>query len=359
MRTLYKIFLIASVLMLAACEGEKKQTKLDNASAIPVKLKKVALNDNNPFITASGKVKAENTAELSTRIMGYVTKVHVKVGDKVRKGQLLISINNADLRAKKAQIEANIIKAQASFNSAEKDYNRFKNLFDQNSASQKELDDMTVNYNVAKANLEIAKEMKNEVNAEFVYSNIRAPFSGIITNKFIEEGAIANPGRPLISVEDKQNFEIIAMIPETEISKIRKGVKVDVYIKSIAKKLKGIVTEISTSTTNLGGQYLVKISLDKNDTPILSGMFATVHFPVQRVESTSGLILISKEAIVTNGQLKGVYTVSQSNKALLRWLRLGRNYGDQIEVLSGLSGDENYIISSESKLYNGARVSIQ
>jgi len=349
---------------LLAAYKELKSKKIEKNGdvlihTVAVKVTKVTANDNNPFITASGKVEATNSAELSTRMMGYVTNIHVKVGDKVNKDQLLLSINNSDLQAKKAQVEANIIKAQAGFSSAEKDYNRFKNLFEQNSASQKEFDDITVHYNVAKANLEAAKQLKNEINSQFAYTNIRAPFSGVVTNKFIDKGAMANPGIPLIAVEGKGGFEVTALVPESQISQIKKDAKVGVTIKSINKTVTGNVSEVSISAKNTGGQYLVKINLDKTDVKLLSGMFATVQFPVEKTHKSTDMVLIPSEALVHKGQLSGIYTVSQSNTAVLRWLRLGRTFGNQIEVLSGLSTDENYIVSSEGKLYNGANIAIQ
>lgn len=290
--------------------------------------------------------------------MGYVNKVHVNVGDKVRKGQLLISINNADLQAKKAQVNAGITEANAAFTNAQKDYNRYKNLFANNSASQKEMDDITANFEMAKARLESANQMKNEINAQFTYSNITAPFNGTITSKNVEAGNMANPGMPLISIETPGSFEVMAMVPESEISEIKKGNTVDVLVKSINQTIKGKVTEVSTSAKNTGGQYLVKVDLDKTEATILSGMFTTVQFPIER-KAKSAMVLIPNEAIVTNGQLSGVYTVSQSNTAMLRWLRLGRTFGDQVEVLSGLNADEAYIVSTEGKLFNGAKISIQ
>lgn len=169
---------------------------------------------------------------------------------------------------------------------------------------------------------------------------------------------MANPGVPLISMETPGNFEVMAMVPETEIAQIETGITVDVLVKAINQTLKGKVTEVSTSAKNTGGQYLVKIDLEKTDANILSGMFTTVQFPVERKAATA-MVLIPKEAIVTNGQLSGVYTVSQSNTAILRWLRLGRTFGDQVEVLSGLSSDEAYIVSAEGKLFNGAKISVQ
>lgn len=358
MKKTYTILTLSVVLLLASCGSKDKNPVVNNSPTISVKTSHVTANSNSPFLNVSGKIQASNSADLSTRMMGYVNKVYVNVGDKVSKGQLLVSINNSDLQAKKAQVNAGITEANAAFNNAQKDYNRFKKLFADNSASQKEMDDITTNYEMAKARVEAANQIKNEINAQFAYSNITAPFSGIVTSKNVEAGNMANPGVPLISMETPGDFEVMAMVPESEISAIKKGATVDVLVKSINKSLKGKVAEVSTSAKNTGGQYLVKIDLDKTDTNILSGMFTTVQFPVER-KATSSMVLIPNDAIITNGQLSGVYTVSQSNTALLRWLRLGRTFGDQVEVLSGLNADEVYIVSADGKLFNGAKITIQ
>ncbi|WP_142785892.1 efflux RND transporter periplasmic adaptor subunit [Changchengzhania lutea] len=355
----YMIALITLSIFMTNCGSDEKKVVADNSAPIAVKVNLVQTDGENPFVTASGKIQAENSADLSTRMMGFVNKVHVDVGDKVKKGQLLVSINNADLQAKRAQANASITEATAAFNNAQKDYNRFKNLFADNSASQKEMDDMTARYEMAKARLEAANQMKNEVNSQFAYSNITAPFSGVVTSKNIDAGDMANPGVPLISVETPGKFEVMAMVPESEISQIKKGIEVDVVVKSINKTIKGKVTEVSTSAKNTGGQFLVKVALDKTDATILSGMYTTVQFPIAKKATASNMVLIPTEVIVTRGQLSGVYTTSQSNTAVLRWLRLGRTYGGHVEVLSGLSPDEPYIVSAEGKLFNGAKISIQ
>ena len=358
MKNIYTILLLSVAFTFANCGKEDKKVVADNSPAIKVEVSKITESNNSQFLSVSGKIQASKSADLSTRMMGFVKKVHVNVGDKVKKGQLLISINNTGLQAKKAQVNAGITKAKTAFNNAEKNYKRFKNLFASNSVTQKEMDDMTANYEMAKAGLESANQMKNEINAQFTYSNITAPFRGVITSKNIEAGDMANPGMPLISLETPKVFEVIAMVPETEISQIKKGTTVNVLVKSLNKTLKGKVAEVSTSAKNTGGQYLVKINLDKTDVNILSGMFSTVQFPVER-NVKSELVLIPMDAIVKNGQLSGVYTVSSSNTAMLRWLRLGRIYGNSVEVLSGLNASESYIVSAEGKLFNGAKITIQ
>lgn len=354
---IYLLALAVTALSLTSC-GEDKQVEAYNAPTINVKVSQVKADDNHSFLSASGKIQARRSADLSTRIMGHVDQIHVSVGDEVRKGQLLVSINNSDLQAKRAQVNAGIIEATIAFNNAQKDYERFKNLMADNSASQKEMDDMTANFEMAKARLETANQMKNEINAQFAYSNIKAPFNGTITRKTIEIGDMTNPGVPLISMEAPGSFDVLAMVAETGISQIKPGTEVNVLVDAINRTLKGKVTELSTSAKDTGGQYQVKIGLDKTDAQILSGMFATVQFPLENQINTE-LVLVPTEAIITRGQLSGIYTVSQGNTAILRWLRLGRTFGDQVEVLSGLNTDEAYIVSAEGKLFNGVRVSIQ
>jgi RND family efflux transporter MFP subunit len=368
---LFKSVIITSlfVLLLSSCHGEKKES-IAKEPAITVKVSGVSENNNGQFVTASGKIEAENSANLSTRMMGYVTKLHVQVGQKVGAGQLLVSINNTDLQAKKAQVDASILQATAGYNNAKKDYDRFVNLFKQQSASQKELDDMTARYEMAKAGLEGAKQMRNEVMAQFSYSNITAPFAGVVTNTFVKEGDMANPGMPLVSIEGASRLQVTAMVSESDITAIKKGMAVKVLVKSSNESLSGKVSEVSLSAKNTGGQYLVKINLDKTDSSVLSGMFVNVQFPVANTmhpsdseqakqTKTNEKVLVPESALVQQGQLTGIYTIGTGNIAILRWLRIGKNFGKQVEVLSGLSANEQYIVSADGKLYNGALVSIQ
>lgn len=353
--------LTLTTILFVSCGKDKKEVT-NNEPAIKVVANGLSTN-NSEFITASGKTEAESSANLSTRMMGYVTKVHVKTGQKVSAGQLLVSINSSDLEAKKAQVDASILQATAAYNNAKKDYDRFVNLFAQQSASQKELDDMTSRFEMAKAGLAGAKQMRNEVMAQFSYSNITAPFSGEVTNTFIKEGDMANPGMPLVSLEGASRMQVTAMVSESDITKITNGMLVKIMVKSLNKEVSGKVSEVSGSAKNTGGQYLVKVTLNSNDKSILSGMFVNVQFPISNTTKSeitvkSDKVMVQESALVKQGQLTGIYTIANGKTAILRWVRIGKSFGNQVEVLSGLSSDEQYVVSSEGKLYNGAKVSI-
>jgi RND family efflux transporter MFP subunit len=172
---------------------------------------------------------------------------------------------------------------------------------------------------------------------------------------------MANPGMPLVSVEGASRLQVTAMVSESDIANIQNGMTVNVLVKSINKAVTGKVTEVSSSAKNTGGQYLVKINLTQTDKAILSGMFVNVQFPiVNKTQTTTSIdkVLVPESALVKQGQLTGIYTVGNGNKAILRWLRIGKTFGNQVEVLSGLSADEQYIISAEGKLFNGAKVKL-
>ncbi|MFM6954854.1 MAG: efflux RND transporter periplasmic adaptor subunit [Sphingobacteriaceae bacterium] len=359
MKRINLIFGVAFLGFVSACTTTPKEHE---AAAIPVSLSTKATTASESFISASGKIEAQNSANLSTRMMGFVTKVAVKVGQSVQQGEVLISINSADLSAKKAQVDAGILQAKVAYTNAKKDYDRFVNLFKEESASQKELDDMTVRFEMAKAALEGANQMRNEVLAQFSYATIRAPFAGVVTNTFVKEGDMANPGMPLLSIEGGSRLQVTAMVAESDISAIRNGMQVNVLVKSTDKKLVGKVSEVSASAKNTGGQYLVKIDLANTDASVLSGMFVNVQFPIAK--SSSGFsqesrLLVPQAALVKEGQLSGIYTIGENNVAILRWLRLGKSFGGQVEVLSGLGANEQYIVSAKGKLFNGAKVQVQ
>jgi len=291
--------------------------------------------------------------------MGYITTLKVKVGDKVSKGQLIATISNQDILAKRAQTDAAIVEAEATLKNAQKDYDRFTALYKQQSATAKELDNVTLQYNAVKARVEAAKQMRNEINAMLSYTTLTAPFSGTVTQKLADAGSMANPGMPIVTIEQAGTYQISAAVPEAEINQIKQGQLVDVTIQSANKTFKGSVAQINQSSQFTGGQYIIKVSIPDNEKAgLYAGMYATIVLANtnKTAATNSNTVLVPLTSIETKNQLTGLYTVSANNTALLRWVRLGKTYGDKVEVLSGLSSNETFIANADGKLYNGVAV---
>jgi RND family efflux transporter MFP subunit len=351
--------LLTTGVLFISCSGNDHEVYLKNDQPVLVTVG-FATKQSDNTIQASGRIEPKETAIISTRVMGLITIIKVKAGDEVRKGQLLVTINNADILSKRAQAVAMVSEAEAALKDAERDYERFGQLYEQNSASKKEFESATLHYNSMRAKTEAARQMQNEAEAMLAYTNLTAPFSGVVTQKNVNAGSMANPGMPILIIEQIGNYQVSATISETEIANIKNGNDVSVTIKSTGKTISGSISEISPSAQFSGGQYSIKVSLPENEkTGVYSGMYVTITIHGIGTDTTNNNVLVPSSAIVNKDQLTGLYTITENQKALLRWVRLGKVLGDQVEVLSGLRSDEKFILESEGKLYNGAAVAIK
>ncbi len=358
------IAIIIFSLSLLACNQESAPLAQDTRPTVNAKIILVGGSNVDRDYEVSGKVTAKNNARIAARIMGYVTSVNANVGDYIQAGQILAIISDNELQSSKAQAEAGIREAKTALQNIQKDYNRISALYDKGSATQKELDDISTQKDVMLAKIKQAEEGKRQIETTLTYTRIKAPFSGMITEKHIQGGELTSPGKTLFHIESNRTFQVEAMIPESQISAIKKGKEVNVIIKSTRAKIKGTINEFSQSSTNTGGQFLVKVNLNKkdvNNTKLFSGMYVKLRIPKEQNDSSTGIdkkILVDQSAIIHKGQLTGIYTLSSDNQAVLRWIRLGAQYDQQVEVLSGLSIGENYLISTDGRLLNGVKVNV-
>lgn len=367
----YKKSVYISVFTLAAfsfqaCSNSNPETTLTNEKPIIVTLGSFDKQYTGGDIDITGQVEAAHSTNIATRIMGYITKIYVKTGDQVKAGQLLFTVNNADILAKKGQTTAMLSQAEAALHVAQKDYDRYNTLYKQNSASAKELEQITLQYQSAKANVDAAKSMQNEVNAQLTYTNVVAPFSGVITQKLAEEGSLANPGMPIVTIEQGGSLQVSALVPENQIAAIKIGDLANMEVTAAKKQFKGKIIQINPSSQFTGGQYIIKAAIPSTETKqLFAGMYVKIKIiskvaaALSTKDTISNTVFIPIAALVYRDQLVGVYTIGSQNTALLRWIRVGKQEGDKVEVLSGLSKNESFILSSETSLYNGAPVSIK
>ncbi|MFA8435916.1 MAG: efflux RND transporter periplasmic adaptor subunit [Marinifilaceae bacterium] len=357
-----RIVIVAMILSIGlifqSCGGNQKKSE-KKIGSVSVTIAEARLEDSPQLYSFSGQLEAEQHSNLSTRLMGQISEVKVEPGQKVKAGQILVQIRNKDILAKRAQVKANMVEAKTAFENAHKDYKRYQVLYQQKSASQKEMDDITTRYNMAKAKLEAVKQMKLEVEEMLLYTTIRAPYNGIITRKYVNDGDMANPGMPLIAMEKPGKFEVMARIPETEIGLVKRGDRVKVRVNALDGMLiMARISEVNPSALYTGNQYEAKVMLEptmEQVSHLHSGMYVNV------LMRKGGLprIMVPKDVLVHRGQLTGLYTVSQGETALLRWVRVGKTVGDSVEILSGLADGEKYILSFKGKIWDGVKLNVQ
>jgi RND family efflux transporter MFP subunit len=349
--------LVPAIYILSSCTHDEQTRNEPKDTSVAVSVS-TARKEAGHTVKSSGEIASVETAAISTRIMGFITSIKVKPGDRVQKGQLLVTISSEDLLARRAQAQAAVSEAEAALRDAQKDYERYTELYKQQSASQKELENTTLHYEALKAKTEAARQMWNEVNAMLNYTNLKAPFAGVVTQKNLDAGSMASPGTPILVLEQTGSFCVNTSVTDADINLVNAGAQAQVVVESIRRTLTGKVSEVSPSSQMNGGRYNVKIEIpagEKNG--LRSGMYTKVSIDVSG--KVDDHIVVPVAAIVTRDQLNGIYTISENKTALLRWVKLGRESGDHVEVLSGLSSDEQFIVSAEGKLYNGVPVIIK
>lgn len=337
----YGLAIIFLLFGLTAC-GEKIAPGTHEKSEGPVVKAPIAKAEEiqQPFYyEAVGTVTARTASTISSKLMGVVRSVSVQEGDTVKKGDLLVTI---DQRQVKAQLERALANAQV----AAKEYTRYQQLLKDQSASQQEFDRAEARHREAKAAAAAARVSQKD-------SQVRAPYDGRVIAKMINPGDLASPGTPFLTVEQTGLFRTDLVLPERHIQAVKLGLSVKVIVPALDhREIMGEVGRIVPTADARSRSFQVKVSMPPG-LDLKSGMFARVAIPL----GGAGMLLIPKTAIIEQGQLSGVFIVDENQVARFRLVRTGKTYGDQVEIVSGLKIDQHYVSNVPMGLVDGAKVS--
>ena len=324
---------------LLGCKHSDPAIQTEKLPAVQVQVAPVKLESIRNQIELQGSVQATNRSEIASKISGTILKITVNLGSQVKKGELL-----AELAA--GEIDAKLQQTRTQFEQARRNAEREKRLLQKNAAtseSVKSLEEL----------VKISESAYQEAQAYKEYTRITAPFSGRITKKLANAGDLATPGKPLLILEDEQQFQVVLNIPEAIAAQTSQGTAVRVSIPAIDLAEAGTVSEISHNAEGSSRTVLTKINISKH--PLLqSGQFARVSLAQQ----DSQTLVIPAEAVSIYGQLARVFVVD-NNYARLRIVKTGASYDASQEVLSGLSAGENVVTKSQSALKDGQPVTLQ
>jgi multidrug efflux pump subunit AcrA (membrane-fusion protein) len=394
------ISVVSLAIILTSCGSKNEAIEKPN-TVRGVKIETVKPSAVEEAYEAVGTVRSKTTSVLSSKTMGNILAVHVREGDRVRTGQLLIETDDRDSRAQlqKAQaglrevgdareeIEQNIRAAESAKDAAEAGkslaqvtFKRYKALLEEKSASQQEFDEVQAKLRVAEAEAERAARMlqalmakKNQILAKtdqakadiasaqtYVdYSRILSPMNGVVTSRQAEIGFLAAPGVPLLTVEDHSRYRLEASVEDSMLKRIRPEAPVQIYIDALGpQEFSCKITEIVPASDPGSRTFTVKIDLyDKKGKPVVpsalrSGLFGKARFPIGKKE----ILKIPQTAVLQRGQLIAVFLADSSNILHLRLIKTGRPYGDQVEVLSGLKDGDRIAVEGMERAKEGDRV---
>jgi RND family efflux transporter MFP subunit len=396
------LFLVLMLVVGVSSCGKKEEKAPEKVAAVTgVKVETVKASTEEDFYEAAATVRSKTTSVLSSRIMGYILAIHVREGDRVQAGQLLMEIENREAAAQLQKAQAGLREAQEMLRETERlilasqsaktaaeaeqslaasTFNRYQALLERKSVSQQEFDEVQARYRGKTAEVDRTQEMlrsmqakrdqvlaridqaKAEISQAQVhvdYGRIQSSLHGIVTRKQAEVGGLAAPGAPLLILEDDARYRLEAMVEESRLGKIRLGDSVRVIIDALGdQEWTGRVGEVQPTADPASRSSLVKIDLPEGlikKAPgriLRSGLYGKARFAVGKKE----IITIPHKAIFQRGQLLQVFVVDSSQMARLRLIKTGKIYGGRIEVLSGLGEGEKVIVEGLERVNDGNRI---
>lgn len=321
------------------------------------------------WLEAVGTVRAAQTSQVASQMMGDIVEIRAHEGDRVQSGQVLAVLDDAQSRSGTDQAAAAVAAAEKEFSAADSDLalagttlKRYQQLYDKKSVSPQEFDEIKARYQSAEARRDMARAVQAQANAGLTrartslgYTRIRAPFTGIVTEKKADTGTLASPGMPIFTIEDTRSYRLEVTVDESELRLVRVGQVSSVTIEALGNvQLPGKVVQIIPAADPASRSFLVKVELPA-DVRLRSGVFGRARF--SRGERSA--LLIPRASLVERGQLQGVYVLDVNQIAGLRYVTLGKSTQEQIEVLSGLQDGEKLVAVAGDRDLSGKRIAIQ
>ncbi len=353
---------------LSSCSNERHPQAAAPETVTSVSVIVVQKTVVPDWLEAIGTVRAAQTSQVASQMMGNIIEIRAHEGDRVASGQILASIDDSQPRAAVEQATAAVTAAEkevsaadSSFALAEATLKRYQQLYEKKSVSPQEFDEIRARYLSAEARREMARagqsqtvSMLTQARTSLGYTQIRAPFAGVVTEKKVEAGTLASPGTPLFAVEDTRSYRLEAAVDESDIRLVRGGQTVPVLLDALGNTdLSGKIVQILPAADPASHSFLVKIELHA-DARLRSGLFGRARF--SRCERSA--LLIPQAAMVERGQLQGVYVVDANGRAGLRYVTLGKTARQQVEVLSGLQDGEKIVAAPGDRELGGKQIAL-
>jgi membrane fusion protein (multidrug efflux system) len=309
-----------------------------------------------------GNIEANRSTSIYARVDGYLKKWYVDIGDHVKEGQVLADIEapqiDADLREAQAQLEL----AQANLKLAQTNSARSRQLFANNVNSQKELDTVVATEQVQKAtednataSLENAKQMK-------AYEQVRAPFNGVITARYVDVGSLVTSGsvktvQKLFDLAQSDPVRVFVNVPQSDVDRVKLGtsatVKVDEYPN---ETFTGKVARDAGAFDQASRTILLEVDVPNPDARLYAGMYARVTLSTP---NPNLLLYLPDNTLLIDSKGTRVATVGADHKIQFRHVTLGRDFGSKSEIIGGLNPGDLVVRNPTDDLQEGMTVSVQ
>jgi RND family efflux transporter MFP subunit len=336
-RILSRLAGIFAAIALFACGSEDTGRNAVPSAAPALKTALVEMRAVDLTYTAEAVVEAVRQSTVAAQVAGRIVDIRFDVGDYVKKGEVIVRIDERSAAQALAASEAQVSEAQAAAANARVQFERAKQLVAQKFISQAAFDKAEADYKATQARVSTLLAGAGQAATERSFSTIVAPYSGIVSARHVELGEMATPGRPLMTGFDPSTLRVVANVPQTQISAIQAQTRVRIEVPSAHKWFEVKSVTVVPSADPRTHTSRVRLDLANEVREIYPGVFARAHFTVGKATR----LLVPRAAIVRRSEVTAVYVVGHEGWPLLRQVRLGAVSDDRaVEVLSGLKPGE-------------------
>ena len=339
------------LVFLAGCHSGDKGASDARTKTVEVQAMTLSLAPITRYDVAPGTVVSEQQIQVASRLMGYIGDMAVREGDVVKAGQLLFTIDPTDIEGQVAQAKAGLAQADAALNDAKADFERFSNLYKDESIPKQQLDKVKLQYSVAESQQRAARAGLDTAQAQLRYAEVRSPIGGVVTQKMAAKGDLASPGRPVLVVENQQKLMVQTAVSDETYAHLKLGE--NVLIEISGKQYKGVIERLVAAMDAMSHTHLVKLAVPGAN-GLISGSFARVSFDVGSREGIS----VPKSAILQRAGITGVFVVDAQGIARYRMVRTGSEQNDMVGIEAGLNPGERIVVGNAGELDSGDQVKL-
>lgn len=295
---------------------------------------------------AEGVVEAIKGSVIAPQVTGSITALTVKVGDRVKAGQLLAKIDTRMANQQMVSNQAQVVAAQAQLAAARSEFERKRRLYEKQYISQAALERSESDYKTAEAESKAKLAQTGMAGVQSGLYTIYAPYAGIIAEVMAEVGDMAMPGKPVLALYAPNGFRIVVNVPQSNIGNLKSNAAVSAVIPAAKETERHLtITQITVLPTAdpVSNMVMVRLALPQNLLSISPGMFARAMLPLEGVkgpDQIKGQIYVPVKAVIKRSELMAVYVVNNQGRPQLRQVRIGRKVGENIEVFAGLQAGE-------------------
>ena len=310
-------------------------------------------------IQLPGNVMAFTDASIYARTAGYLKEWHFDIGSHVEKGELLAEIETPEVDQQLEQAKADLVKAEADLAQAQIKADRWAHLLEVKAVSQEEKDEAASDLAAKKATADAGRASVHRLEKMQAFEKVVAPFSGVITARNIDMGDLVDAGA---SPQPRELFHLVALdrvrvfvsVPEIYAEAARKGGEADLTLDEFPGRVfHGTLVRNASSIDMTTRTLKVEVDVDNADGSLLPGAYAIVHLQVGRAhEASSPSVTIPANTLLFRAEGSRVALYRNGHAAMVP-VKIGRDYGKSVEIISGLKPDDQVVLDPSDSLTNG------